>query len=522
MGCKDSTGCHGKQISICGSNSIVITRSGNYKLCKNSEFDPIGNNDSAIIIAVSDVNIDFCGFKLSQNPTSTTADNVGIKVNDNLQNIHIFGGTIQGFSSTSIKAGSGITNLTIDHMNLQGLATGARLMSGLVTSGISVQASAEYPSTKVVIRNVLVHDFLVNSTTVQDQQVRAIALQNVKDVDITDVRAYNLKSTALVNAGAFPPITGVYGLSVLNSQNVNLTRCNVEDSSCTPPNQGGNVVGDIYGFIVEGFVLGGDLPVKNLKMIDCHVSDLSGTRRALGVVYAQQVSQVHVEKFTVQNVALLDETAPAQSRYAVELIGVGGLGTPEKFTFTDCHFQDVPNGFGINGANDVLIQKSTIIGRNEEDSSFTNGIRLQQSFFGALGSNIVVEDGVISRFKGSNPGNTLPSNGVGINVVSEATIRSNDQGHNVVDQNEIAFNDIIGLVNTASGATEPPLTKDLITRNIAYNNGILTTPQYPGGSQYAINTGNNTNQVLFQTNQASAFPSYSGNASPLSNFDLQP
>jgi hypothetical protein len=362
----------------------------------------------------------------------------------------------------------------------------------------------------------------------------------VKDADVTDFRAYNLHSTALVNAAAFPPITGVYGISILNSQNVNLTRCNVEDSTCLPPDQDGFTVGDIYGALLEGFVLAGDLPTKNIKMVDCHMSDLIGTRRALGIVGAQQVSQVHVEGLTMQNVSLLDETVPAASRAAVELIGVGGLGTPEKFTFTKCDIQDVPIGFSILGAKDIVIQKTNIVGLNTEESLNRVGIRLQQFFFGSLGSNIVVEDCVITRFKSPNPDDgRLPFAGTGINVRSEENqvygvnlrrkkatlcsvgilLRSNDVGHNVVDQNELAFNDVVGLLNTSFDATEPPLTKDLISRNLAYHNGSLVTPQYPGGSQYAINTGNGVNQVLFQANQMSPFPN---TESTLSNLDLQP
>jgi hypothetical protein len=170
------TKCNAKHICLCGHTRVTITKPGNYKLCKHSEFDPATNGESAITIAASCVNLDFCGFKLSQKSTSTKADNVGVKVNDNLENIRIFGGTIKGFSATSIKAGSGISNLTIENMDLQGLSSGARLVAGLVASGISVQASAQSPTTKVVVRNVLVHDFLTNSTTVAEQQVRALAL----------------------------------------------------------------------------------------------------------------------------------------------------------------------------------------------------------------------------------------------------------------------------------------------------------------------------------------------------------
>lgn len=527
----------------------VIDKPGLYRLCCDVTFSPAANGISAITINANDVDLSLAGFTLSQSVASMTADNFGVLIVKNAKNVNIHDGNIVGFSASSIKGQEGLTNINISNMDLQGSAPiGARLVTEAGAAGIYLAGTLESINSIVKITNVLVHDFLANSLVIADQSVRGIWLVFTNDVTIADNRVYNMNFTGAATQ-VFPPVSGVYGYSFLSGSNYSLLRNVAEDFVSNGPNDSdGLVTSDAIGFLSTGTLF--DAPANNFVTKQNTVSGLRGTRRAIGFEIAIDVHDYVVEDNVAQNNLLFDINALGiQSRYGIEVLGAPGVGVPSRITMKNNKVLDMHNGISISSASDVLVQFCTVVASDITDSTANIfGIRISGN---DISRNVTVEDSIIQGFQGAQstaPDVLLPTNGVGISVIALSTtpgdslginIRKNKvircnggivlrsgqvNGDTIVDSNEVAFNTIIGIENTASPTpTVPPLTKDLIIRNLAYNNGVLITPQYPQGSQYAINTGNTVNQVLFQTNQASQFPPFAANnASLMSNYDLRP
>lgn len=526
----------------CCKNTIIkqcdlpytITKSGCYKLCGNLVFSPKEDSIAAITIASNNVDLDFSCFSLSQDVNSLTSDNNGVSILSDIENVRIHSGLISGMSASSIKGSDGLNNLTVENMSLQGLLSGSRLSVETVSAGISVVASQQNHSTVIKVDNVSVFDFNVSNRTIPDQGCFGFNFVYCDNINVLNSRVYDMTFTGLV-LSVLPPVGAIVGYYFYTCSNIVVDSCLIENCSSLAQDQNGLAVSDVQGFI---FTFGSSL----IKVNNCTVSNLLGTRRSTGFLVATNTTDVVFTNNNVKKNLLVNPDAPgSQSRFGYEFIAA--FGTPSKILVKNCHAYNGQNGFVFNGAQDVLVQECTAIAYdNKSSTTLSNGFTIR-----GTAKNITIEDCIADGYQGSQstaPGVLLPSNGIGfhirptgsaiaapglaINCRRNKAFRCNggivtqvgiNNGDCVIDSNEVAFNTIIGIENTTFPLPiNPPLTKDLIIRNLAYSNGILVTPSYPMGSQYAINTGNVINQVLIQGSQSATFPS----GSNLSNYDLRP
>ena len=88
-------------------------------MCGDLYWKPTGPNQSAITVNpnVRDVIIDFGGYTLRQTDESQ-ADNVGVLVNQNVENIQIRNGTITNFSVWGVEILGGTQEMILDSLNV--------------------------------------------------------------------------------------------------------------------------------------------------------------------------------------------------------------------------------------------------------------------------------------------------------------------------------------------------------------------------------------------------------------------
>ncbi len=122
----------------------MISKSGDYFLGENVDFDPTIPNAAAIVINADNVTLRLCNKTLRQKPGNTRPGTIGILING-VQNVSIEGGTIRDFNLYGIFGNPNNDILQIEKLNVINCGTSATVSSGgmslLVSTNIKVYYS---------------------------------------------------------------------------------------------------------------------------------------------------------------------------------------------------------------------------------------------------------------------------------------------------------------------------------------------------------------------------------------------
>ncbi|MCE5294506.1 MAG: right-handed parallel beta-helix repeat-containing protein, partial [Chlamydiales bacterium] len=204
-----------------------------------------------------------------------------------------------------------------------------------------------------------------------------------------------------------------------------------------------------------------------------------------------------------------------QSHWGFESVGLVFLGIPrpQRGVVKDCHVLNMPTAFVANASDNIIFENCTATAGNLPGVAGINSVGFQCT---GTSNGITFKNCISTGFTSptSASGNGFrASSGSNINIL-DCVATKNAQGISVAsgvtllvaDSNEVAFN-TNGVLDTTAAQTP-----NLYTRNVAFAN---TT-------NYSVNTAN-PNFVVVQASQAAGYPLYTAaNASPLSNFSLQP
>lgn len=495
----------------------VICKSGKYIMSSNLNFKPKCSGVSAITIkpGVKNVVIDFCQYTLSMCSKSTTSDNFGISIGANCSNIVIENGTIAGFSASQIRGYTNLDTIIVRNMILQGISQangGQRLVNELISSGFNVgpvnevQDFVPHPelvSNNIFLTNVKIRDFYISNLTVPDQTIWAVTLFYANNVQLENVNVENLMNTGLLQA---PGGNATLAFGFYLSTNCISRYCTGNDIKSSSPDFEGDVTGDAAGVNY--------LICDRVENYNCSFNNNIGTRRGEGIVWIG-TSNFVAENCVANSNIVVDPTASGvQSTYGFESVGdFGPFPLCQRGVLKNCQVLNQPVAFGALGTGDVIYENCEAIAGNlpQVATSLVVGFQSNGSD-GVTYKNckatgfFVPVPSTLGGFRINASGNvnilnckaTKNSNGIRVTASSSPV---------VVDSNELAFNTATGILDTAVGQTS-----NLYIRNIAYANPV----------NYQVATTNPSFAVV-QANQASAFPLYTAvNASPLSNFDIQP
>jgi parallel beta-helix repeat protein len=496
----------------------TICKSGIYKLCSDLKFKTRQNGTAAITVkeGVTDVVIDFAEYALRMSSRSTTSDNFGILLKSNAKNVVIENGTIEGFSASQIRGYTNLDTIVVRNMILQGISQekgGQRLVNEVISSGINIGPVVEiqdfvpHPelaSNNVTISNVNISNFYLNNFTIPDQTVWGVTFFYVNNAQLEKVVVTDLTNNGLLQA---PGGNATLAFGFYLSTNLTNRFCVGSDLTSLAPNFQGDVTGDAAG--VNYLVCDG------VEITDSVFKNNLGTRRGEGVVWIG-TSNFVAQGCVSDNNRVVDPAAVGvQSNYGFESVGApfGPFPPCKRGVIKNCQVLNQPVGFGTLGTEDVIHEDCEAIAGNLPQistalvvgfqSSTSNGVTYKNCK--ATGFFVPVPS-TLGGFRINASGNvnilnckaTKNSNGIRITASSSRV---------VADSNELAFNTTTGILDTVVGQTN-----NLYIRNVAYSNPV----------NYQVATSNPSFKVV-QANQAAAFPLYTAvNASPLSNFDIQP
>lgn len=504
----------------CKRNKITelpytIKHPGVYTFCKDLVFRPTADAAHAITIkeGVHDVDIDFAGYSLRMHAKSTTADNHGIFINATCENIVIHGGTIQGFSASQIRGLDRLNTIEVSDMVLKGIGQdqgGQRMVNEAFTSGVNFGPTLEgvsfEPDPSVVSNNITLQNLTINNIymanlEIADQAAWGVALFSCNNVHMDHVNVSGITNNGLVQKGN--GLTYGFGLNLCT--NCISQFCTGNDITSFSPNlNNGNVTGDAQAMVY--------LVCDRIENYDCSFSNCVGTRRGEGLVWIGSTNFIAERCVSDSNIAANPLAKGVQSTYGFEAIGDFGPFPPtQRGVLRNCEGINMPIAFVIDGCIDVIVEDCNAIAGNiptapsfiagfyaggSDGIAFKNCVATDFAFPDSDASGFMVEGSINVNILGCKS----TKNFVGITVYpgSEDII---------ADANELAFNALFGLLDYT-----PVQTPNLYTRNVAFANA----------TNYSVNTAN-PNFAVVQANQGAGFPLYTAaNASPLSNFDLQP
>ncbi|MCE5293181.1 MAG: hypothetical protein LLF94_01030, partial [Chlamydiales bacterium] len=267
------------------SEGFTITESGAYKLCSDIVFTPAANGENAITVdvGVTNVNIDFGNYTLSMNPSSQAADNNGILIQSNCENIVIHGGTITGFSASSIRGYTGLNTIIVNDMILEGIPSGNRLINETVVSGVNLGAIVQNtasnspvetpPSYNISLNNLIIRGFLLNNLTIAEQCAWGVSLWYCNDILLNHVDVSQITMSGLVQNS----LTTAQGFAFQFCTNSISRFCSSKAIVSLSPNFNGLVVGDAVGSVY--------LKCARCENYDCSYANNLGTRRSGGLVF---------------------------------------------------------------------------------------------------------------------------------------------------------------------------------------------------------------------------------------------
>lgn len=493
-----------------------IKSSGVYTLCRDLVFHPTVDGTNAITIdqGVTDVNIEFAGYTLSMDADSTTADNFGILINAQCENILIHGGTIHGFSASQIRGYDRLNTIEVRNMILKGIPEangGQRMVNESFTSGVNFGPVVEFQrfepdptivSNNIILKNLIINDIFLANLDIADQSAWGVALFACHDVEVDHVYVSNITNNSLTefNNGG----TLAFGFNLCT--NCVSRFCTGNDITSFAPDFEGSVVGDAAGM---NYIV-----CDRTENYDCSYNNCVGTRRSQGLVWVGSNDFV-AERCVAAGSFVVDPTAPGvMSRFAFEVVGdFGPFAVCQRGVLRDCQVLNMPTAFIVEGSTDIIFEDCNAIAGNivEVSTLLTEGFEAN----GADG--VTFKNCIATGFAVPNPtteGGFRIVAATNINIIGCKSTKNSigilveDGCTNVVaDSNEVAFNTEFGIQDLT-----PVQTPNLYTRNVAFANP----------TNYSVNTAN-LNFAVVQTDQSMDFPLYTApNASPLSNFDLQP
>ncbi len=494
----------------------TICKSGTYKVCGDLKYSPKHDGSSAITVkeGVTDVVIDFAGYTLKMSSQSTTADNFGILLKANVSNVVIQNGTIKGFSASQIRGYNNLDTIVIRNMVLEGILQangGQRMVNEVISSGVNIgpidetQDFVPHPelvSNNITISNVTVNGFFLNNLNIADQILWGICMFNCNNVNLDHVNVSKLTNNGLIeNANGETLAFGFY-----ISTNCISRFCTGNDITSLTPNFQGLVTGDAAGV---NYLL-----CDRVENYDCSYNNNVGTRRGGGLTWVGTTNFV-AERCVADSNIIVDQTAPGrQSHYGIEVVGnIGPFPICQRGVVKNCQVLNMPTAFVAINALDVIFENCNAVAGNLATVSTV----LTEGFQASGGDGITFKNCIATGFVVPNPstqGGFRISSANNVNIVgckstkNSIGIRVNNGSTNVVaDSNELSFNTEYGILDNT-----PVQTPNLYIRNVAYSNPV----------NYQVATSNPNFKVV-QSNQAAAFPTYTAvNASPLSNFDIQP
>lgn len=493
----------------------TVKSSGVYTLCHDLVLHPTVDGTNAITInqGVTDVDIDFAGYTLSMAADSTTADNFGILINSACENIVIHDGTIHGFSASQIRGYQNLDTIEVRNMILKGIPQangGQRMVNESFTSGLNFGPAVEQVifepdptivSNNITLKNLTINDIYLANLAIADQAAWGVALFSCNNVHMDTVNVSEITNNGLVQQGN--GLTYGFGLNLCT--NCVSRFCTGNDITSLSPNlPNGKVTGDAQAMVY--------LVCDRIENYDCSFSNCVGTRRGEGLVWLGSTNFIAERCVSDSNIAV-DPLAPGvQSRYGFEVFGDDGPFPPcQRGVLKDCQGLNMPIAFVITGSDVICEDCDAIAGNIPTGAPTAIAGFLSDGSDGVTFKNCIATDFFLAQVNASG---FRTSGSVNVNIIgckstkNSVGIRVDNGSENVIaDANELAYNGIFGLVDFTPGQTP-----NLYTRNVAFANG----------TNYNVNTAN-PNFAVVQANQGAGFPLYTAaNASPLSNFDLQP
>lgn len=493
-----------------------ISAPGYYKLACDLVFKPKANGTNAITIAdgVTDVNIDFANHTLSMSTSSTYADNNGILLNSNCENIVIHDGSITGFSASAIRGYAGLNTIEVCDMILEGISSGNRMVTETIASGVNLGAIVEDPqqfspqqseiSSNIKLTDLTIRGITLNNNTIADQYAWGVCLFYCNNIELDRVLVNEISHTGLIDNNGAGAVRGFSMVFCTNSVSRFCTGC---DLTCLSPNFAGAVVGDATGALYQ--------TCERVANYDCTYSNNTGTRRGGGLTWFAGTSDFVAERCVANSNRVADETQPGiQSHYGFESVGI--VARNKRGVINDCHVLNQPIAFAVLDSDDVILENCTATAGNIVPGSviFPAGFRAYSGANGVTFKNCIATGFALTDPATTPAGFRMTSGATNVNILGCKSTKNSigifvasGVTNVVADSNEVAFNTFVGLKDTT--ATQ---THNLYTRNVAFAN---TT-------NYSVNT-TNANFAVVQASQAAGYPLYTAaNASPLSNFDLQP
>ncbi len=490
-----------------------IATPGYYKLACDLVFSPSDDGQNAITVAegVSDVTIDFAFHTLSMEEESTASDNNGILLSSGCQNLRIMDGTITGFSASQIRGYESLNTIEVRNMFLIG--TTSRMIEETISSGINLGAISEDPqafspqqseiSSNILLKDITIRGINLDNQDIADQYGWGVALFYCNNIELDNVLVSEITHTGLIDDNVAGSVVG-FGMNFCSNS---ISRfCSGRDLSNLSANFEGSVVGDATGATYT--------MCDNVANYDCTYSRNLGTRRGGGLTWFAGTSNFIAERCVADSNHLVDETAPGvQSHYGFEAVGI--VARTQRGYIVDCHVYNQPIAFAALDSDNIIFENCTAIAGNIQANSsiLPAGFRAYSGASGVTFKNCIAT-GFLLPTPSTEAGFRLSSGALNINILSCKSTKNgngiyvaNGVTKVVADSNELEYNITSGLQDAT-----PSQTHNLYVRNVAFANG----------TNYIVNTAN-PNFKIVQANQAAGFPLYTAaNASPLSNFDLQP
>lgn len=490
-----------------------ISAPGYYKLACDLVFDTTEDGVSAITVneEVTDVTIDFAFHTLRMSDESTANDNNGILLSSGCQNVVIMDGTITGFSASQIRGYDSLSTIEVRNMFLIG--TTSRMINETISSGINLGAVLENPQDSVpqqqeISNNILLKDITISSINLENQNIVnqygwGVALFYCNNIELENVHVSDITHTGLVDNNAAGYVVG-FGMNFCSNS---ISRfCIGRDLSNLSANFQGAVVGDAIGGLYTF--------CNHVANYDCTYSRNLGTRRGGGLTWFAGTADFIAERCVADSNRIVDETAPAaQSHYGFETVGI--IARTKRGFINDCHVFNQPIAFAALLCDDIIFENCTAIAGNIQANPvfLPAGFRAYSTANGVTFKNCVAT-GFLLPTPSTEGGFRFTSGAQNINVLNCKSTKNgngiyvaNGVTRVVADSNELEYNTVSGLQDAT-----PSQTKNLYVRNVAFANG----------TNYIVNTANPNFKVV-QANQSAGYPLYTAaNASPLSNFDLQP
>jgi hypothetical protein len=221
----------------CRATQLTISQPGSYQLGTNFKIAAATPNDNAIVIASSNVILDFNIHSISQ--TTTTSGFNGVVINANVHDVIIQNGIIQNITGTGIILTGSNTRISIAHMSFENCGAGGLLANGLtgtindldITDCQFISCSSSFTNARVIdlencqgsrIRSCTLSNMINSGGT-----ATVITMSNCTSCDVIDTAIENNSNIAGNLIGIFQTLNNSCGLTGVairnNSASLSLT-----------------------------------------------------------------------------------------------------------------------------------------------------------------------------------------------------------------------------------------------------------------------------------------------------------